>query len=129
MRKLAEDEDVDDDEEEEDNTTATEEVNGKKRGHNIGKNELSKLNLKEDYGNGKYMTNEPENEAKDSKEFPVKKVGNNNSTAMLALAMPLPLVAAGHSLAPDMVDGWKPQADKEIPPIPFCFGLIAYNLE
>lgn len=48
---------------------------------------------------------------------------------MLALAMPLPLVAAGHSLAPDMVDGWKPQADKEIPPIPFCFGLVNYNLE
>lgn len=45
------------------------------------------------------------------------------------LAMPLPLVAAGHSLMPDMQFGWKPQADKEIPPIPFCFGLVNYNLE
>jgi hypothetical protein len=53
----------------------------------------------------------------------------SSSTAMLALSMPLPLVAAGHSLASDMIDGWKPQADKEIPPIPFCFGLVAYNLE
>ena len=25
--------------------------------------------------------------------------------------------------------GWKPEADKEIPPIPLCFGLIQYNLE
>ena len=32
-------------------------------------------------------------------------------------------------MAPDMQFGWKPQADKEIPPIPFCFGLVHYNLE
>lgn len=43
--------------------------------------------------------------------------------------MPLPLVAAGHSMAPDMQFGWKPQADKDIPPIPMCFGLVHYNLE
>lgn len=46
-----------------------------------------------------------------------------------SLAMPLPLVAAGHSLAADMQFGWKPQADKDIPPIPLCFGLVYYNLE
>jgi hypothetical protein len=37
-----------------------------------------------------------------------KKAATSSSTAMLAISMPLPLVAAGHSLAPDMVDGWKP---------------------
>ena len=43
---------------------------------------------------------------------------------------PLPLVrAGGHSLKPDMQFGWKPEADKEIPPIPLCFGLVGYNLE
>lgn len=25
--------------------------------------------------------------------------------------------------------GWKPEADKEIPPIPLCFGLISYDLD
>ncbi len=52
---MAEDEDVEDEEEEEDNTTATEEVNGKNRGHHIGKNELSKLKGAEDYGNGRFV--------------------------------------------------------------------------
>jgi hypothetical protein len=25
--------------------------------------------------------------------------------------------------------GWKPEADKEIPPIPLCFGLTSYDIE
>lgn len=111
-KKLAEDEDVDDEEEEDDNTTATEEVNGFKKGAGahqmIGKNELSKVNGHEDYGNGKYAAMNDENESKDSLLNKNNSVRKGSSTAMLALAMPLPLVAAGHSLAPDMVDGWKP---------------------
>ena len=55
MKKMAEEEDVEDEEEEEDNTTATEEINGKNRGHHIGKNELSKLKGAEDYGNGRFV--------------------------------------------------------------------------
>jgi hypothetical protein len=111
LKKLAEDEDVEDEEEEEDNTTATEEANGKKRGHHIGKNELSKLKGPNDYGNGRFVSNEVDDyEPKDSlkQDNSVKKGAASSSTAMLGLAMPLPLVAAGHSLAPDMVDGWKP---------------------
>jgi len=45
------------------------------------------------------------------------------------LFIPLPLVATGHSLLPDQKFGWKPDADKDTPPIPLCFGLIKYNLE
>ena len=41
----------------------------------------------------------------------------------------MPLVHTGHSMAPDMQFGWRPQADKEIPPIPLVFGLVYYNLE
>ena len=25
--------------------------------------------------------------------------------------------------------GWKPESDKETPPIPLCFGLVKYKLE
>lgn len=74
----------------------------------IGKNELSKVNGVEDYGNGKYTAVNEEDEAKDSLLNKDKSVKKGTSTAFLDLAMPLPLVAAGHSLAPDMVDGWKP---------------------
>lgn len=43
------------------------------------------------------------------------------------LVDPLPLITIGNSLKPDMQFGWKPEADKEIPPIPLCFGLISYH--
>ena len=55
------------------------------------------------------MVNDYERQDSLNQDNSVKKgKGPAASTAMLALAMPLPLVAAGHSLAPDMVDGWKP---------------------
>ena len=40
----------------------------------------------------------------------------------------LPLVQNSYSLHADMKFGWKPEADKEIPPIPLCFGLLRHDL-
>lgn len=42
---------------------------------------------------------------------------------------PLPIIHQSYSLAPDMKFGWKPEADKDAPPIPLCFGLVKHNLE
>lgn len=83
----------------------------------VGKNELNPTNATAQGKNG--IVSPP------SEPIPKPKLPDSLSM----LAMPLPLVAAGHSLLPDMQFGWKPQADKDIPPIPFCFGLVYYNLE